>query len=99
MSSELSEIEVARALARQLGDRRRGLRIAERTLSGVNLVDLDARIAHQACTIGPFELSTVDAVHLATALGLGDRIAAFVAYDRRLCAAARGAGLPVVSPT
>jgi hypothetical protein len=42
---------------------------------------------------------TLDAIHLATALELGDELTAFVCYDDRLSAAAAALGLPVVTPT
>lgn len=40
----------------------------------------------------------MDAIHLASALALGSDLTWFVAYDRRLLGAARGAGLTVASP-
>ena len=43
-------------------------------------------------------LSTLDALHLASALLLGDALTAFVAYDHRLADAAQAAGLAVVAP-
>jgi predicted nucleic acid-binding protein len=46
----------------------------------------------------PPALASLDAIHLATALSLGDELSAFVAYDRLLLAAAKGAGLPVETP-
>lgn len=51
-----------------------------------------------AATVGPSSLRTLDAIHLATALGLGAELDAFVTYDNRLAEAARSLGLPVVSP-
>jgi uncharacterized protein len=41
---------------------------------------------------------SLDAIHLATALTIGDQLTAFVAYDSRLAEAARSAGLPVEIP-
>ncbi len=43
-------------------------------------------------------LRTLDAIHLASALDMGADLEAFVTYDARLAAAARDAGLTVVSP-
>jgi hypothetical protein len=41
---------------------------------------------------------SLDAIHLATALHIHGPLIAFVAYDSRLCEAARTAGLPVQAP-
>ena len=48
----------------------------------------------------PFDepLRTFDAVHLASALSVRDGIGVFVAYDRRLLAAAAAEGLEVAAP-
>lgn len=51
-----------------------------------------------AAELAPVSLRTLDAIHLASALTLVDRITAFIAYDDRLLAAGRAAGLAVESP-
>jgi len=43
-------------------------------------------------------LRTLDALHLASALRLGEDLGAFVAYDHRLTRAARTEGLVVHTP-
>lgn len=43
-------------------------------------------------------LRTLDAIHLVTALALGDGLAVLVTYDRRLTDAARRAHVPVRAP-
>ena len=43
-------------------------------------------------------LRAIDAIHLASALILRDQLTTFVAYDKRLVAAAKEAGLPTASP-
>jgi len=48
--------------------------------------------------LAPGTLDSLDAIHLASALSLRDVLEGFVAYDRRLCAAARSAGLRVLAP-
>ena len=70
----------------------------EQELSGVTLVRLDESIQRLASTIGPPGLRSLDAIHLATALSIGDYPEAFVTYDERLAAAARAAGLNVITP-
>lgn len=52
-----------------------------------------------ASRLGPPELRSLDAIHLASALELGDALDAFVTYDERLAEAATMLGLPVVAPS
>ena len=56
------------------------------------------RIAEAAAVLPPVNLRSLDAIHLAFALALGDELDAFVTYDARLADAARANGLPVVAP-
>ncbi len=46
----------------------------------------------------PAAVRTLDAIHLATALALGDDLQEIVTYDRRMTEGARRLGLPVASP-
>lgn len=48
--------------------------------------------------VGPPLLRTLDAIHLASALSVAAALSAFVAYDRRLLAAAEDERLPVFAP-
>jgi uncharacterized protein len=95
VSSELGRIEVLRA-ARRLGDL--ALAEARAVVGEVDLVPLNRAVQDLACDIGDPALRSVDALHLASALVLGDDLEAFVAYDRRLCGAAQAAGLIVTTP-
>jgi len=54
----------------------------------------------EVCAAGvrPPTLRVIDAIHLASALAIRQELTAFVAYDKRLLAAARTAGLPTASP-
>ena len=51
-----------------------------------------------AQTIGSTHLRSLDAIHLASAVGIADEISTFVSYDKRLLDAARAEGLTVASP-
>jgi len=44
-------------------------------------------------------LRSVDALHLATALEVGDELDGLVTYDARMAAAAKTLGLAVLAPT
>lgn len=48
--------------------------------------------------VGQPELRTLDAIHLATAESMGDRLGVVFTYDDRLISAALLEGLPVASP-
>jgi predicted nucleic acid-binding protein len=51
-----------------------------------------------AARIEPAELRSLDALHLASALNLGDDLDVMVCYDQRLSEAARHQGIRVVAP-
>ena len=95
VSSSLLVVEAVRATARvsQEASRR-----AERVLGGVTLIPADLPLLRQAARLAPSALRSLDAVHLATALSLGNELGAFFAYDERLCSAAGAAALAVESP-
>jgi len=63
------------------------------------LVRIDDAVLAGAAEIGPSDLRSLDAIHLATALSLGTQLGILVAYDRRLIEAARVAGVETASPS
>jgi predicted nucleic acid-binding protein len=69
-----------------------------RLLGSVRLVDVEGGIRRAAGDLEDPGLRSLDAIHLATALSLGERCGAFFAYDDRLAAAARAHGLTVTVP-
>lgn len=96
LSSEILEIEAVRAAARVDGA---AAARAERRLEAVALLPLSPAIRRAAKTLGPPDLRSLDAIHLATALSMGADLEVVLTYDRRLAAAAEAAGLPVESPS
>ena len=94
VSSVVAEIEVER-VGRRLGGG--AIRRARSVLARLALVELDTEVRGMA-PLWPAELSVIDAVHLATALTLGDDLGAICTYDARLQDAASVAGLGVVAP-
>lgn len=95
-SSRIAAVELRRAVRRQ-GERAVADQ-AELVLGAVRLIELDDEMSRAAGELQPPALRTLDAVHLAAALALGDECDAFVSYDTRLNAAARAARLDVKSP-
>jgi len=73
-------------------------RDAKRILKGVHLIAVDDALLAVAATTEPRSLKTLDALHLATARGLGHELAGVITYDRRLAEAARHYDMTVWSP-
>lgn len=94
-SSAIARAEVLRAV-RRWGES--GVRSAEAVLTRIDLLRVNDRILDAAGALGPADLRTLDAIHLASAADLGDLLAAFITYDDRLGAAARAMGWRVVAP-
>jgi len=101
-TSELALAEAPRAIRRIAGDDSAAagplLTALGSALRRFALLDVDREILALAGRLEDPVLRALDAIHLATALGLGDRVNVFVSYDRRQIAAARHAGLAVASP-
>ncbi len=95
VTSELGRVEVLRA-ARRVGDP--VLAEARAVVGDLDLIPLDRAVQDVACDIGDRILRTLDALHLASALLLGDALTAFIAYDHRLAGGAQAAGLVVAAP-
>jgi hypothetical protein len=95
VTSELGRIEVLRA-ARRVGGQ---VQTEARAVVGdLDLLPLDRAVHDLACEIAHPLLRTLGALHLASAVLLGEELTAFVAYDHRLAAAAAAAGLIVDTP-
>jgi predicted nucleic acid-binding protein len=96
-SSALAAAEVRRA-TRAATEDPTVLERAERVLAGTTLIAIDDPILRAAGDLEPRSLRTLDAIHLASALRLGDELDAVAVYDSRLAGAAARAGLSTVSP-
>ena len=95
VSSALHRTEVPRAVWRADPS---ALPRSLRQMRGVDKVAVSTSILDTASVIPPQTLRSSDAVHLASALSIRRQLTAFVAYDKRLLAAAKDAGLPTASP-
>ena len=95
VSSALLRAEALRAV-RHLGPD--ALSIVRDGLRRVDLIGIDDRILDAAGILEPKVLRTLDAIHLATALAIGDDLDAVVTYDERMIAAARVMGLTTAIP-
>ena len=95
VTSDLTRTELMRAVTRVHPDR--AVR-ARAVLDALEIVSVTRRTFDEAGRMPPAALRSLDAIHLAVALSLGDELEAFVTYDERLRDAALAAGLPVMSP-
>ncbi len=93
--SEISRTEVIRAVARRAPAR---WALARDIVAQAQLIAVAKATLDEAAALAPPTLRSLDAIHLASALVLGDELEAFVAYDDRLLAAASALGMPVASP-
>jgi predicted nucleic acid-binding protein len=95
VSSALLRTEALRAV-RHLGPD--ALASVREAIRRVDLVAIDDRILDAAGTLEPRVLRTLDAIHLATAMAMGDDLDAIVTYDDRMVEAAGLLGLLVAAP-
>jgi hypothetical protein len=94
-SCALARVEVVRAVGRH-GSAHAAT--ARALLDEVDLALLDDELLDVAAELdGP--LCSLDAIHLAAALELGDELEALVTYDAQLARAAETLRLPVASPS
>lgn len=97
ISSALARVEVLRATRRSGGGESK-LRRAEKVVGRVGLIRPDQTILDEASGLGPPELRSLDAIHLATALSVGEDLGGMVCYDSRLTEAAARSGIEVLTP-
>lgn len=98
VSSALARLEVLRAMGRVRASRAE-IRRAEAVLGAIAMLRIDDIILERAIDIGPATLRSLDAIHLASALSLGEALTAIVTYDRRLASAAGVLGVGVLMPS
>lgn len=97
VASEILEVEALRAV-RRASPADDTVAAARTQLEGVRLLPITDEIRRRACELEPSTLRTLDAIHIATALDLGERLESVYAYDARLIDAAGQAGLHVCAP-
>jgi predicted nucleic acid-binding protein len=96
-SSTLLRAETIRALRRSGNTGQ--VPAARRLLRAVQMIRIDETLLDRAADLEPVELRTMDAIHLAAALEIGQDLGVMIAYDTRLVAAAQAYGLVVESPS
>jgi len=95
VSSVLARTEVVRAL---MPSGMEAVSRGEEVLRRIQLVRVNDRVLKAAGRMQPFELRSLDAIHLASARELGSSVEQIVTYDERMTAAATAAGWSVAAP-
>lgn len=96
VSSDLIRTELLRATRRGAPDQ---MQQARAVLDSLVLVTLATSVFERAADVEPELLRSLDALHLAAALDLGDDLDGIVTYDERLATAAAALGVAVVAPS
>jgi len=95
--SAIARVEASRALLRAGADREAHARLQD-VFRTIAVLRIDDDVLSRAERIAPPTLRSLDAVHVATAMGLGSDLEAVVTYDKRFAAAVAAAALRVESP-
>lgn len=95
VTCDLARTELMRVVRRGAPDRAVQARAV---LDAMAILAVTADVFEEAGRLEPRTLRSLDAIHLAAALALGDDLEAMVAYDDRLAAAARANGIEVITP-
>lgn len=95
VSSDLTRTELLRATRRHAADR---VTEARAVLDSLALLSITSDVCERAALLDPPDQRALDALHLASALLLGDDLEGVVTYDARMAAAAHALGLAVVAP-
>lgn len=95
ISCALARVEVIRAV-RPHGEM--AVSRARQSLARISLVRLDDVLLDAAAALDHAVVRSLDAIHLAAALALGDELAEVVTYDHRMSDAAQRLGLATRAP-
>jgi len=71
---------------------------ARALLDSLTLLRLSTALCERAAMLDSVVIRSLDALHLAAALELGDELEGIVTYDRRLAEASRVLGIRIVAP-
>lgn len=72
---------------------------AGEVVAQISVIDVGEPIRTRASVLGPVTVRSLDALHLATAIEIGDTLDAVITYDARMATAARSLGLEVIAPS
>ena len=92
---DLARTELWRAVRRVAPDH---MTQSRAVLDSITLTAVTPAIFEEAGRLDPAALRSLDAIHLASALDLGDNLEGLITYDDRLAAASEANGVAVVAP-
>ncbi|MEV1131358.1 type II toxin-antitoxin system VapC family toxin [Agromyces sp. NPDC049794] len=95
VTSDLARTELLRAVRRWAPEQAVA---ATQVLEATTVLTLATSTFEAAARLDPVELRSLDALHIAAALELGDELNGFVTYDDRQADAVRAYGIQVVAP-
>ena len=98
VSSELSRLEITRALRRAGVEPTRVPYYAGQAMRGVYVLDVTSTVLARAAAYRAARLGSLDAIHLASADPLRPDMSALVTYDQELARAAVEVGFRVDAP-
>jgi predicted nucleic acid-binding protein len=110
VTSELAMTEVMRVIRRaRCGSQGQALldeatftgllEAAEKRLDATDQLAVDTDVLKAAGALEEFNIRSLDAIHLASALVIGPSLTSFVTYDDRLRSHAENRGLQAISPS
>jgi len=100
-TSAITSVELLRAVARARSELRAN--VADEwtvlaLLAAAAEIPLTDEIRAAASALPPVELRALDAIHLASAMAIGDELGGVLTYDERMRAAATTHGLALLAP-
>jgi len=95
IASAIVEVEVVRAVRRGAPDL---VAKAVDVVEQLATIEIDVTIRDLAARLDPALIRSLDAIHLATALRIGQALDAIVTYDVRMAEAAESLGLRTIAP-
>lgn len=95
VASDLTRTELLRATRRVAPAQ---APTARAVLDTFTILTVSTSLFEQAAILDPPELRTLDSLHLACALSLGDDLDHLITYDHRLAEAAASLGISALSP-
>ena len=96
ISSDLARLEVKRAVYRM---QPKNIALANEELARISFVMVSDQVLRIAeAFTGNVALTTLDSIHFATALTLGEGIEGIITYDKQMITNARKMGIKVLSP-
>jgi len=96
ISSDLARLEVKRAVYRM---QPKNITLANEELARISFVMVSDQVLRIAeAFTGNIALTTLDSIHFATALTLGEGIEGIITYDKQMITNARKMGIKVLSP-